>query len=75
MYFDYVFATANLRAEMYGIKQNRDKGAVKSMLKDVVVPEFTPRSGVRIDTTDAEMEARNSGAVTGNFYHKNSLPK
>ena len=34
------------------------------MVAKVVVPEFTPRSGIRIDVTDAEANARaNEGSL------------
>ncbi|KAK6175636.1 hypothetical protein SNE40_014049 [Patella caerulea] len=59
-HIDYVFAGANLRAQMYGLKQNNDRAAVKAMLDKVKVPEFTPRSGVKIDVTDAEAASRNN---------------
>ena len=46
---------------MYGIKQNKDVEAVRSMISTITLPKFVPRSGVTIDTTDAEMESRRGG--------------
>ena len=59
MHMDYVVAAANLRANLYGIPQNRDYSAIARMLDDVKVPEFTPRAGVKIEVTEAEVTARN----------------
>ncbi|KAI0243167.1 Ubiquitin-like modifier-activating enzyme 1 [Lamellibrachia satsuma] len=55
---DYVLSAANLRAEVYGIPQICDRSAVIKMIEKVDVPEFTPRSGVRIDVTDSEAQSR-----------------
>lgn len=45
---------ANLKAKVYGIPQLRDRDAVA-----VVRKPFTPKSGVKIDVTDAAMQATN----------------
>ena len=56
VHFDYVYAGANLKAEMYGIKQNRDKHVVAELIKKISVPEFKPRSGVTIHVNDSELQ-------------------
>jgi ubiquitin-activating enzyme E1 len=58
---DFVYAAANLRAEMYGIQQLRDKPKVAEMAAAVQVEVFKPRSGVRIAQTDAEAQAQSQG--------------
>lgn len=57
LHFNFVFAGANLKAEMYNMPSNRDESAVADMIGKVKVPEFTPRSGVRIAVTDAEAQS------------------
>lgn len=59
LHLDYVFAGANLRAELYGIAQNRDRQAIKQIVQQVHVEPFKPKS-VKIATTDAEMQAQDN---------------
>lgn len=62
-HLDYIVAAANLKAAVYGIPQSKDRAAIAEAAKNVEVPVFTPRSGVRIDVTDAEAQARNDAAL------------
>ncbi|KAH8321768.1 hypothetical protein KR067_000740 [Drosophila pandora] len=57
MHLDYVFAAANLRAEVYGIEQVRNRDTVAELVQQVKVPEFKPRSGVKIETNEAAAAA------------------
>lgn len=60
LHLDYVFAAANLRAEVYGIPQVRDRQAVALLVQQVQVPEFKPRSGVKIETNENAAAAANA---------------
>ncbi|XP_054711827.1 ubiquitin-like modifier-activating enzyme 1 isoform X2 [Uloborus diversus] len=62
LHLDYVAAAANLRAFMYGIPANRDKENIAEMISSVKVPEFIPKSGVRIAITDSEAQENNATA-------------
>jgi len=63
MHFDYVFAGANLRAEMYKIPQNRNTEAVKGMIAGVEVPVFKPSTGIKIAVNDSELTAAGTNQV------------
>ncbi|XP_047102553.1 ubiquitin-like modifier-activating enzyme 1 [Schistocerca piceifrons] len=66
LHLDYIIAAANLKAEVYGIPQNRDRGAIASIVEAVEVPEFVPKSGVKIAVNDSQVllaEASGNGAV------------
>lgn len=63
LHLDYVLAAANLRAEVYGIPQNRDRDDVANMVAKVVVPEFIPKSGVKIAVNDAQLMPNGSEAT------------
>lgn len=77
-HLDFIIAAANLRASMYGINGRTDEEYFRSVLKNVIVPDFTPKEGVKIAANDAEAEANNGGA--GDIYDDcdtilNNLPK
>lgn len=62
-HFDFIVATANLRAEMYGIKGHTDEAAFMKVLGNVIVPDFEPKDGVKIAANEAEAkeEEKDSG--------------
>uniref|UniRef100_H3ARY3 E1 ubiquitin-activating enzyme n=1 Tax=Latimeria chalumnae TaxID=7897 RepID=H3ARY3_LATCH len=55
-HMDYIVAAANLFAETYGIQGSQDRATIADLLKIVHLPEFTPKSGVKIPTNDQDME-------------------
>ncbi|XP_077492536.1 ubiquitin-like modifier-activating enzyme 1 [Amblyomma americanum] len=60
LHMDYVVATANLRATMYGIPKCTDRQEITRILKLVKVPPFKPQSGVQISVTDNQAQAGGS---------------
>lgn len=55
LHLDYIFAAANLRAETYNINQIRDRVYIANVVSSVKVPEFVPKSGVRIAENDSQI--------------------
>eukprot|EP00594_Rhizosolenia_setigera_P007454 CAMPEP_0178953398 /NCGR_PEP_ID=MMETSP0789-20121207/8395_1 /TAXON_ID=3005 /ORGANISM="Rhizosolenia setigera, Strain CCMP 1694" /LENGTH=1077 /DNA_ID=CAMNT_0020634649 /DNA_START=182 /DNA_END=3415 /DNA_ORIENTATION=+ len=66
-HFNFIVAAANLRAKMYGIEGNTDKDYIKKVLTNVMVPDFSPKEGVKIAANDEEAKAQaNGGAGVNN---------
>nr|XP_051697439.1 ubiquitin-like modifier-activating enzyme 1 isoform X5 [Oryctolagus cuniculus] len=57
LHLDYVMAAANLFAQMYGLMGSQDRPAVATLLQSLQVPEFIPKSGVRIHVSDQELQS------------------
>lgn len=75
---DFIVSAANLRAYIFGIPSIRDSAEIAEIVAKVHVNDFTPRSGVTIDITDAEMQSRaNSGIAPDSKFDelRKSLPK
>lgn len=67
---DFVVAAANLYGQIYGIEGSRNREDIQKILDGVCVPEFTPKSGVKIAVTDEELverdeEGREEGEQVG----------
>jgi len=59
LHMSYIRSAANLRAFNYGLKGSTDVDYLKRVADSVMVPEFVPKSGVKIasDPKEAEKEA------------------
>ncbi|XP_050532639.1 ubiquitin-like modifier-activating enzyme 1 [Daktulosphaira vitifoliae] len=55
LHLDYIFAAANLRAQTYNIQQVRDRAYISNVVSSVKVPEFVPKSGLRIAENDSQI--------------------
>ncbi|CAG0912219.1 unnamed protein product [Notodromas monacha] len=55
MHLEFVFAAANLRAEMYGMPQNRSLAAIADAVSMIEVSEFVP-GNVKIPANDDEID-------------------
>ena len=54
-HLDFIVASANLRAFIYGLKgYSKDEYDFKSAVLKIVVPEFKPKSGVKIQSDEKE---------------------
>ncbi|XP_071520465.1 ubiquitin-like modifier-activating enzyme 1 isoform X2 [Panulirus ornatus] len=60
LHLDYIAAAANLKAEVYGLAQVHDRQYVADVVSRIHIPEFVPKSGVKIAVTDAEAEAQSN---------------
>ncbi|KAI0375552.1 ubiquitin activating enzyme [Pilatotrama ljubarskyi] len=51
-HLQYIMAAANLHAYNYGLRGETDPALFKKIADEVIVPEFTPRSGVKVQIND-----------------------
>ncbi len=59
---DFVVHAANLHAFNYGLKGETDRSYFKKVLATIMVPEFAPKQGVKIQVTENEnIQASSNG--------------
>ena len=51
---EFIISAANLHAFNYGLKGERDPAVFKKIADSVLVPEFTPKSGVKVQVNENE---------------------
>uniref|UniRef100_A0A4W3JK23 E1 ubiquitin-activating enzyme n=1 Tax=Callorhinchus milii TaxID=7868 RepID=A0A4W3JK23_CALMI len=57
LHMNYIVSAANLFAATHSIQGSTDRNSIQKILSDVSIPDFIPKSGVKIHATDKEMEA------------------
>ena len=60
LHIDFVVSSANLRADVFGLEQNRDYVSVIEDVQKVIVPDFEPKSNVKIPVNDSELDEKNN---------------
>lgn len=55
-HLSFVIAAANLRAYIYGLKGTTDENYYRKVADAVVVPKFSPKSGVKIQVNENEAD-------------------
>uniref|UniRef100_A0A671SNY4 E1 ubiquitin-activating enzyme n=1 Tax=Sinocyclocheilus anshuiensis TaxID=1608454 RepID=A0A671SNY4_9TELE len=58
-HMDFIVAAGNLYGQIYGITGSRNCADIQSILQGIKVPEFTPKSSVKIAVTDQELKEEN----------------
>lgn len=61
LHMNFILSAANLHAANYGLKGNTDRQYIKSVLSTVMVPEFVPKKGVKIQVQENENVQQNAG--------------
>uniref|UniRef100_A0A672M105 E1 ubiquitin-activating enzyme n=1 Tax=Sinocyclocheilus grahami TaxID=75366 RepID=A0A672M105_SINGR len=67
LHMDYIMAAANLLAQSYGLPCSTERSDLTKLLQDVKVPEFTPKSGVKIHVSDQELQSANASIAFRNY--------
>lgn len=70
----YIIAAANLHAFNYGLRGETDPAVFRKIVDAVIVPEFTPRSGVKVQISDNDPVPQNSGGDDGGSEGSAKLP-
>uniref|UniRef100_A0A8C1J1N7 E1 ubiquitin-activating enzyme n=1 Tax=Cyprinus carpio TaxID=7962 RepID=A0A8C1J1N7_CYPCA len=60
LHMDYIMAAANLFAQSYGLPGSTERSALTKLLQDIKVPEFVPKSGIKIHVSDQELQNANA---------------
>lgn len=62
LHVEFIVAAANLRAFNYGLKGSSDRDFIRRVAESAMVPEFVPRSGVKIESDPNKEKQQQPGA-------------
>ncbi|CAI5704559.1 hypothetical protein KXD40_001478 [Peronospora effusa] len=65
LHMDFIVSVANNRAKIYGLKGHTDRDAFAQVLAGIHIPEFSPKKGVKIAASDAEIKEGNASSGLG----------
>lgn len=57
LHYDFIVAAANLQATVYGLKGCQDRALFLDVLRNVDVPDFQPKEGIKIATSDSDLRS------------------
>ncbi|KAF5388441.1 hypothetical protein D9615_000146 [Tricholomella constricta] len=66
-HLQYIIAAANLHAFNYGLRGETDSAIFRKVADSVIVPEFMPRSGVKIQVNENEPVSSANDGVDGDL--------
>ncbi|PPQ92377.1 hypothetical protein CVT25_008727 [Psilocybe cyanescens] len=59
-HLDYIIAAANLHAFNYGLRGETNPAIFRKVAESIIVPEFTPKSGVKVQISDNDPIPQNN---------------
>ena len=59
---EYIIAAANLHAFNYGLRGDTNSALFRKVADSVIVPEFTPKSGVKVQISDNDPVPQATGS-------------
>ncbi|XP_049853303.1 ubiquitin-like modifier-activating enzyme 1 [Schistocerca gregaria] len=71
LHLNFILAAANLKAEVHGIKQNRDLEAITNIVKGVEIPEFQPKNDIKIPINEIQGDIQDN--ISGEDDIKNII--
>lgn len=60
-HLEYIISAANLHAFNYGLRGDTNPALFRKVADSVIVPEFTPKSGIKVQISDSEPVPQNAG--------------
>ncbi|KAJ3990279.1 ubiquitin activating enzyme [Lentinula detonsa] len=64
LHLSYIIAAANLHAYNYGLKGETDPNVYRKIADSVIVPEYVPKSGVKVQINDNDPVAQNEATAS-----------